>query len=293
MTIPAGYQYNDAVLFCLEQAIVTAGGSIPVRDGRTWNDRRTQLTAYLATLQGGAATDVEALTDFLSSGTWIDPGGNHLSGTPSFSSGWTLTLLGGAGTSVSDPFDGAHLIGSPLSTLATGAALTTSDIWSIAAHLLELSPPDSLSSDINIAMGLCDEDADSATINAAFIGLTYSGGSRALLKGRVTAGVVSSNTGAANNSMRAHQSLFFKQGNGSGGNVRFAPLLTTRAIDAQGDSIAGVGAGAATPQDTPIGNFTPRPFLAAWRSSTTDGTARALSFRSRRGPFLAHAAPIS
>lgn len=290
-TTPADYTFNDLQLHLLQQAIVAGGGVVPGRGDRDWNARHLQLLNTFSGLAGGGVTPLGmTFTDLISSGTWVDPGGNHLSGTPTFSSGWTVSLLGGAGTSASDPFSGAHLIGPAITTLADGTALTVAHAWQMLVHLLEVTPPD-LSSDIRVAAGFCSEDADSSTIEAVFIMLGYGTATRAAGKGRVLNGAASLSFGTSNVGIRAFTSPIVKVGNST--NAHGTMISTARALDVAGDVIVGIHAGTGSDPSIVTGNWTPRPFVAAFRSSTSDGTTRLVKFRARRALLTAQPIPTS
>lgn len=290
--IPAGQSYNRTILSLVEQAITASGGTPPTYDGRDWNSRHLQLLDHFSGLSVGTPLSL-AFTDMVSSGSWVDPGGNHLSGVPSFSSGaWSLDLLGGAGTSVSDPLDGAHIIGPALTNLADGDAFTTTHMWQMLVSLLEITAPD-LSSDIRVAAGFCSEDADSGTIEAVFVLLGWGSSTRAVGKGRLLNGAAAMSFGTASTSLRSIVAPIVKIGNDANASAQSTVHTSSRALDAAGDCIINSHLGTGGEPTIVTGNWTPRPFLAAFRSSITDTTTRALSFKARRAAFTGQAVPLT
>lgn len=252
-----------------------------------------EVTAGLSDGDGVGLVDTTLVWDnLLQEGTWINPSSNKLGLTPTFDSAsneWSLSLLGGVGTNVSDPLSGAHLIGPALTTCADGSPLDITDLWSMLLLLTETNGP-SLTSDIVIAAGLVNEDVDSGTIDGVWIGINYTGSSRTAVRGVLTNGGNSQASSGPSTSIRAFVAPVTKHGNDA------AASWDTQArgrgiLDGTGACLGASVAAATGDLQVAAGNVLPRPFLAAWRTTTIDTTTRGMTFKARRSPIIGLALP--
>jgi hypothetical protein len=184
---------------------------------------------------------------------------------------------GGAGTGIefqvtggwssSDPLDWPHIIWVPKD--AGGTAITsTTALWAIMCEIAERTAA-GLSSDTAIAFGVMNESADGAGVDAAYLGIRYTGASRNGLRGVISAGTSTLTHGTANNSIRYVVTPLFRVGEGTAGAVPgpgFA-LDTNRAV------IAAAGlANATNVTISTWGDARPYLFLAVGRTASTAGT---------------------
>lgn len=252
-----------------------------------------EVTGGLGDSDGTGLIDIGAAstwTDLLMEGTWINPGSNKIGQAPAYSAGeWSLSLLGGAGTNVSDPLSGAHLIGPPLTTCADGSPLDATDLWSILLALTETNAP-ALASDIVIAAGFVNEDVDSGTIDGVWIGINYTGSSRTAVRGVLSNGGNAQASSAPSTSIRSFVAPISKHGNDSA--ASWDSQARGRGIlDGSGGCLGSTVAAATGDLQVAAGSALPRPFLAAWRTTTTDTTTRGLAFKARRGPIVGMVLP--
>ena len=210
--------------------------------------------------------------------TWVDTGGRFASAPVPGATGIAFELEGD--WSATDPFDGPHAIG-PAMTVDT--ALT----WMWQVSIIERTPPD-LSSDIFVGAGLCNEGADSGTLDGVFAGILYGGASRTARKGTVANGAVTVNNGSTDANIRILQALFYR--NGGGATARWQGVQG-RALDAARAIIAAAALGNSDHGVSSAGNGSVRPFLFIGRTSGTDVTTRTLTIDFQRSAVAQTAAP--
>lgn len=225
------------------------------------------------------------LADF----TQFEPGGvgTFLSAPPEDqggNGGWAFSVLGGAGKSVSDPFDGWHAIG-PVMKTVTGSSLSATQSWSVACMLAERVAMSDLSGDIQIMMGICNEASDSASIRAGGHGVLATGGARGGRKVMVIAGAATFVGGATSNNIRYAPGYLSKTGMGAASVVIIhdGRLLDTNRAPLANNYNTGQ-------QDaTAWGDVAPRLWVAVHRTAVTAGTVT-LTFQPYAQPVSPHGA---
>lgn len=192
-----------------------------------------------------------------------------LSAVPtSFSS---ISVLGGAGTSFSDPLDGWYAVG-PAMLGADGATLDVTSMWMALLSIAETTAP-ALTSDIAIVVGILNEASDSGTVDGAFTGYLFTGGTRTRRRGTLQDGTVilGSAPGSSANIRREIASLH-RCGLGASAIV---PIFLNYALDSSDAILSGVGNPALVITNAPTWGASPvYPFVAIHRTSITDGTTR-------------------
>lgn len=178
--------------------------------------------------------------------------------------GWSISLTGGLGA-LGDPFDGAYWIGSIGSIF--GTKLSDTDLhWELSFQLIERTSP-GLSTDYNVALGVCNEASDSGTIEALLHGIRYP--ASRLAQGVSVANGTATITTQGGAALRG--AIFTVQKVGLGSTAR-AVTIPQASVDAALAPVAAtLGAGGATVAS--FGDTEPLLVVAAWRSASTAGTA--------------------
>ncbi len=139
-------------------------------------------------------------------------------------------------------------------------------MWSLTVQMMERTSP-GLNTAYNVVLGVCNEDADSATIDALLQGIRYSA-ARNVLGVAVANGVASSDANS-NSAMRGMVATFTKTGLGATARLTSSVAF---AVDAALATTAGALAAAGS-QVGSFGDADPRLVIAFYRSATTAGTA--------------------
>lgn len=235
---------------------------------------------------GGVPSPFAALrlTDF----TQFEPGGvgTFMSTPPSDlggNLGWSFSVLGGVGKSVTDPFDGWYAVG-PVMKDTLGNALSPTDAWTVATFLAERTAPD-LSSDIQVMFGVLNEASDSASVRAGAHGVLYSAATRAGRKVMVIAGAATFVGGATSANIRYIPGNLHKTGTGA---ASVLVIGDGRALDTNRAPLTN-NFNTGQQDATAWGDVAPRLFLAVHRTSTTDTTTRTVVV----SPYAQGACPSS
>lgn len=177
--------------------------------------------------------------------------------------GITASITGGWSTT--NPLEGAYVVWNVKDV--TGANfISTTAIFSIFHEIIERTAA-GLSSDVAVVMGLMNEDTDSATVDAPFVGISYSGATRRITHGRLENDVI---TVAHTNTVqiRIVGNTFSKGGNDADAGVtcqRAFSILNAAGTDLNtSTSLSAFADG--------FGLNYPRLFLAFYRTATTAGT---------------------
>jgi hypothetical protein len=233
------------------------GGSVPLRNLRIADFNQFNAATYL---------DAAGVED-------LGPG-----------LGWQVPVLGGVGKDVTDPFSGFHMISKqPLQLDAFGSPIDATWEWDMQLGLHEVTNPNVNNQNIDFLVGLCSEAADSGTIGALGDGFGNAAANRVCRTAVVTAGVATLSAGTTLNTIRRFRGMYYKRGTGTSMVLR----VPQRFMDANNAALAAASSSTAgtalTSNDGPV-----YMFVAVYRTSTTDPTARTLVFQPVWHPPIQH-----
>ncbi len=224
---------------------------------------------------GGVSLDQVQMGMDAAFGTWVDTNSRFTTppvATPGAGGGIAMSLTGG--WNVTDPFDGPHVIGPAM-------AMDTALAWCGQMSVIERAIADITVSDIFVGCGVCNEAADSGTIDAVFWGILYGTTTRTPRKGTVANGAVTVNNGTAAATIRIFQNFALRFGDDAAARWQ---VPQGRALDAAGDVITAAALGN-TDHGVAGGVANPRPFLFVHRITNTDLVTRTLTTDFTRSAF--------